>query len=166
MFLCLLFLQEMQGTVDEEESNLQYVTSTGKELLRKEPDALWACDLRDKLHSLGNCWDRVGSVLKERLQFLRKHMLVLKRFQVNAWRRYLLSCIRADKDTCVSSYSVNIIILTDMLTFILKIQCWLEIKTKKGTRWHEHRVTSDSLFIHGNVSLSLFSSVGRDKFLM
>ncbi|XP_075552995.1 dystrophin isoform X4 [Dermacentor variabilis] len=73
--------KEMQGTVDEEESNLQYVTSTGKELLRKEPDALWACDLRDKLHSLGNCWDRVGSMLKERLQFLRKHMLVLKRFQ-------------------------------------------------------------------------------------
>ncbi|KAL1435838.1 hypothetical protein MTO96_010612 [Rhipicephalus appendiculatus] len=73
--------KEMQETVDEEESNLQYVTSTGKEMLRKEPDAPWARELRDKLHSLGNCWDRVRSLLKERLQFLRKHMLVLKRFQ-------------------------------------------------------------------------------------
>ncbi|KAL3212838.1 hypothetical protein MRX96_007875 [Rhipicephalus microplus] len=73
--------KEMQETVDEEESNLQYVTSTGKEMLRKEPDAPWARELRDKLHSLGNCWERVRSLLKERLQFLRKHMLVLKRFQ-------------------------------------------------------------------------------------
>ncbi|XP_077541931.1 dystrophin isoform X3 [Haemaphysalis longicornis] len=73
--------KEMQGTVDEEESNLQYVTSTGKELLRKEPDAPWSRELRDKLHALGSSWDRVCATLKERLQFLRKHTVLLKRLQ-------------------------------------------------------------------------------------
>ncbi|EEC01018.1 dystrophin, putative [Ixodes scapularis] len=72
---------EMQTTVDEEESNLQYVTSTGKELLRKEPEASWARELREKLHGLGGCWDVVCTLLRERLQFLRKNTALLKRFQ-------------------------------------------------------------------------------------
>ncbi|CAN7989457.1 unnamed protein product [Ixodes hexagonus] len=71
----------MQTTVDEEESNLQYVTSTGKELLRKEPEASWARELRDKLHGLGGCWDVVCCLLRERLQFLRKNTALLKRYQ-------------------------------------------------------------------------------------
>uniref|UniRef100_A0A131XXJ0 Protein detached n=2 Tax=Ixodes ricinus TaxID=34613 RepID=A0A131XXJ0_IXORI len=73
--------KEMQTTVDEEESNLQYVTSTGKELLRKEPEASWARELREKLHGLGGCWDVVCTLLRERLQFLRKNTALLKRFQ-------------------------------------------------------------------------------------
>lgn len=81
--------KEMQATVDEEESNLQYVTSTGKDLLRKEADAPWARELRDKLHSLSGCWDAVCALLRERLQFLRKNTALLKRFQEE------MECVRS-----------------------------------------------------------------------
>ncbi|XP_064473113.1 dystrophin-like isoform X2 [Ornithodoros turicata] len=73
--------KEMQSTVDEEESNLQYVMSTGEDLLDKEPEAPWADDLEQKLQGLTTYWDKASALLRERLLFLENNLAELKNFK-------------------------------------------------------------------------------------
>ncbi|XP_054723979.1 dystrophin-like [Uloborus diversus] len=74
-------LKELHSTIVEEEPNLQYVSSTGNQLLQSDLDAPWANDLSHQLQHLDFTWSEVCSLINLKRDKLEKYILQLEQFQ-------------------------------------------------------------------------------------
>ncbi|XP_076373889.1 LOW QUALITY PROTEIN: dystrophin-like [Tachypleus tridentatus] len=73
--------RELQTTVEEEESNLQYMNNTAEELLSGQPEAPWLADLERQLRDLNAYWNDVCTLLDERQDRIERTIAQLKQFQ-------------------------------------------------------------------------------------
>ncbi|GIY17831.1 dystrophin [Caerostris darwini] len=74
-------LKELQGTIDEEQSNLEYVRNTKNQLLKTDADAPWVGELNHQVQHLESTWSEVCKLICVMMEGLEKYIAKLQQFQ-------------------------------------------------------------------------------------
>ncbi|GBL96395.1 Utrophin [Araneus ventricosus] len=77
-------LKELQSTIEEEESNLDYVRSTRNQLLKTDKDAPWVGELNHQVQHLESTWSEVCKLIHVMMEGLEKYIVKLQQFQSEA----------------------------------------------------------------------------------
>ncbi|GFS73958.1 dystrophin [Nephila pilipes] len=74
-------LKELQSTIEEEQSNLEYVRNTKNQLLKTDADAPWVGELNHQVQHLESTWSEVCKLIRVMMEGLEKYITKLQQFQ-------------------------------------------------------------------------------------
>ncbi|XP_055937258.1 dystrophin-like isoform X4 [Argiope bruennichi] len=77
-------LKELQSTIEDEQSNLDYVKKTRNQLLKSDSDAPWVGELNHQVQHLESTWSEVCKLIRVMMEGLEKYIAKLQQFQSEA----------------------------------------------------------------------------------
>ncbi|KAG8192219.1 hypothetical protein JTE90_014082 [Oedothorax gibbosus] len=89
-------LKELQTTIMEEESNLEYVKTTRNSLMKTDSEAPWFGELNHRVQHLESTWSDVCKLIKVMLESLQKNITKLQQFK-NENKRLMIWMQDVDK---------------------------------------------------------------------